>query len=271
MTKLFLIFLLLLSSCANLSNKESGENCDIDIEQFSTSETLDNDKKLYITSSREGFSKDDLEDARYLAYVTSMFKLLGFDIVDNENDASYSVIYNYGISNPETRFSQSIVPITTYEPGKTSTIYGSNGLYATVRTQGTTSTSYSTVTSQITLYSRGIVIALYKKENKLNKMKMIWKTNIDSVGTSKDFQKIFPIMLIPSINNFNAETKNIVRFRINESNELVSVLKGILPIERGVEILKTRKVEIETLNSEEQNKRICSHFERVIGSTRCKK
>ncbi len=196
--------------------------------------------KLYFLMPRDTtISKYDLQYSEFSNYIRKSLGFLGYTEVSKLEDAKVLILFGYGIGDPITY--EFNYPLANY--GKTGTlstttkgsVYNNSYSNSVDYNQTTTSipsygvTGYTNIPISRTKYLRhmnltAIDIDFYKKNNE---MKVFWKTNITSSGSSGDLRRVMPYLVVAGHNYFGRNSITKKEIEIFEEDKRINELRGI--------------------------------------------
>ena len=185
------------------------------------------DKTFIVASGMNNVSDDDLKFKEFSSIVNKALVRQGAIKASNINNADILILVRYGISDPNTY--QEI--ITTPIIGKTgvassTTKYGYT-LYGNLASQTTNSYNYGVTGSYNTAvnhtdYTRYCTLNAYDVKSKSDNV--IWKTNINSTGSSGDLRKVFKYLINGSMDLYGVNTGEVYNINVNTSDNLDPLL-----------------------------------------------
>jgi hypothetical protein len=233
--KLFsLMCILTLCGCATFSNLGTPKFY-ISVDSLAASGA--NAKKTYLLlPGNQGVTAADLQFKEYAEYLKRVLSKKGYVYTESKDEANLAIYLAYGTGDPETHQYSYELPIW----GRTGFYAPSTNVAATVVNGQTKYMTYTTYTPEygyigynthidsVTTYRRFAVITAYDYEQfkKDEKEVQLWKTTINSTGSSDDLRRIFPVLMAASIPYLATDTGSKVYLSMYETDAIVQEVKG---------------------------------------------
>lgn len=198
-------------------------------------------KKTYLLlPGNQNVTAADLQFKEYAEYLKRVLNKRGYVYTESKDEADVAIYLAYGMGDPETHLYSYEMPV-----------WGRTGYYAsrthvaeTTADGGKTYKSYTTYTptygvagyrsyiDSVTTYMRFAVITAYDYDQykKDETEVQLWKTTINSTGTTDDLRRIFPILMAASIPYLATDTGRKVYMTLYESDPVVQEIKDGTPI-----------------------------------------
>lgn len=194
----------------------------VDISSINHNETAGN--KVFIAPGMKDVAINDLQFQEFSNYIKKALIKKGFEIVNTIDDADQVVMLAYAISNPQN-YTRNI-PLWGPTGIDSSNTYGnisSSGSYYGSTYYNKTYGITGVVPIQETYYIRSILLTSYDwqmfKKKKVEKQ--LWKTLIESSGSSNDLRYVFPYMIVAAEQYISTNTTHAVTVKINENDSRV--------------------------------------------------
>jgi hypothetical protein len=232
-----LLCILALCGCASLSNF-GRPRFNISVDSLAASGAAS--KKTYLLlPGNQGVTAADLQFKEYAEYLKRVLNKKGYVYTESKDEANLAIYLAYGMGDPETHQYSYDLPI-----------WGRTGYYASSthvaeavvdgQTRYRTYTSYTptygligynTHIDSVTNYTRFAVITAYDYDQfkKDETEAQLWKTTINSTGSSDDLRRIFPVLMTASIPYLATDTGNKVYLSMYETDAIVQEIKGGSP------------------------------------------
>ncbi len=223
-----LILILLNCGCGQLYN--------IKVNSISSIQAI-TDNTFIILPGNKDTSFDDLQFKEYAEYVKRALIYAGYLPANNYDDANMVVFLGYGIGEPQFGSFKYEVPIYGQTGVSSSHTSGSINTYGNTATYSGTTTytpsygviGYKTEEVNYSTFTRYVLMDCYKIKLRNNNDKdlHLWRTEIQSTGSSGDLRRVFPVMVGGSLQYIGANTKKRINITITENNNSVLIVKGI--------------------------------------------
>ncbi|NLA73988.1 MAG: hypothetical protein GX846_00650 [Deltaproteobacteria bacterium] len=234
---LSLLCILALCGCASLSNF-GRHRFNISIDSLAAPGAVS--KKIYLLlPGNQGVTAADLQFKEYAEYLKRVLDKRGYVYTESKDEANVAIYLAYGMGDPQTHQYSYDLPV-----------WGRTGYYASrTRVAETTDdgkTSYRTYTAytpaygyigyssridSVTTYMRFAVITAYDYDQfkKDEAEVQLWKTTINSTGTTDDLRRIFPILMAASLPYLATDTGEKVYVAMYETDPVAQEIKGSIP------------------------------------------
>ena len=201
--KLFIVTLILFSSCTSPSNIAQPFSFEVQVDAINTPNSSKKIKyKLF--SGIKNINENNLQYQEYALYVHRALKSKGYVKTLSSQKADITVYLRYGIND-----------------GKTLRSFSSS---SSVTAYGVTNSHANTVSS--TDYFRHMSLEAIELKNTKEKIQL-WKITATSTGSSNDLRRIFPILIGASKDYIGYNTKGKINTQITEDDDKVLEIKGI--------------------------------------------
>jgi hypothetical protein len=233
--KLFsLLFILALCGCASFSNMGTNR-FNISVDSLAASGAAA--KKTYLLlPGNQGVTAADLQFKEYAEYLKRVLNKKGYTYTESKDEADVAIYLSYGMGDPETHQYSYDLPVwgrTGYYASSTQvaqTVVDGQTKYRAYTTYTPTYglIGYNTHIDSVTTFFRFAVIAAYdysqfkKDETEVQ----LWKTTINSTGSSDDLRSIFPMLMAASIPYIATDTGHKVYLTLYETDPVVQEIKG---------------------------------------------
>ena len=188
-------------------------------------------------SGDEDVAETSLEFREYASYVHRGLQESGYVLAADSSKAETAVFLTYGIGDPKTKAYTYSVPTWGQTGVSSSNTYGTVSAYGGYGTySGTTTytpsygiTGYSSHVGYSTTYFRFAEVTAFDVPTFTGpESPPAWKTTIESVGSSGDLRRVFPIMVGAATQYFGGNTGQIVEISLREGDDRVRLIKGEL-------------------------------------------
>ncbi len=226
--------ILALCGCSTLSNF-GRPRFSIAVDSLAAS-GADLKKRYLLLPGNQGVTAADLQFKEYAEYLKRVLNKKGYLYTESKDEADLAIYLAYGMGDPETHQYSYDLPIwgrTGYYASTThvaeNTVDGQTKYraYTTyIPTYGYI--GYNTYIDSVTTYMRFAVITAYDYEQfkKDETEVQLWKTTINSTGSSDDLRRIFPILMAASIPYLATDTGSKVYLSMYETDPIVQEIKG---------------------------------------------
>lgn len=211
-------------------------------------------KTFVIASGMDGVNEKDLAFKEFADVTAKAIVRKGAINVSSSNNADLLILLQYGISDPQTYQENIPVPIfgitgissattttntrlnmsgkaygSAYSTGGTTTgnIYGSS----TTNRNSTTTTNYDYNYGVTGVYNKTVnrtifnrYCNLYAFDNKVKSDSILWKTKIESIGSSGDLRVVLPYMVYTGMDYLGYNTGEKITLCTKDNNS-VNILK----------------------------------------------
>lgn len=193
-------------------------------------------KKYLLLPGNQGVTAADLQFKEYAEYLKRVLNKKGYVYTESKDEADVAIYLAYGMGDPQT-----------YQYSYDLPIWGRTGYYASSthvaeavvdgKTKYRTYTTYTpaygligynTHIDSVTNYTRFAIITAYdySQFKKDEKEVQLWKTTINSTGSSDDLRRIFPVLMAASIPYLATDTGRKVYLSMYETDAIVQEIKG---------------------------------------------
>ncbi len=241
--KLFSILCILtLCGCATFSNLGT-PRFHISVDSLAAS-GADSKKTYLLLPGNQGATAADLQFKEYAEYLKRVLSKKGYVYTESKDEANLAIYLAYGMGDPETHQYSYELPIW----GRTGFYASSTHVAETVVNGQTRYRTYTTYTPEygyigynthidsVTTYTRFAVITAYDYDQfkKDGTEAQLWKTTINSTGTTDDLRRIFPILMAASIPYLATDTGSKVYLSLYETDPVVQEIKGSASPEKPI-------------------------------------
>jgi hypothetical protein len=233
--KLFsLVCILALCGCATFSNMGKAR-FNISVDSLAASGATG--KKTYLLlPGNQGVTVADLQFKEYAEYLKRVLGKKGYVYTESKDEANLAIYLAYGMGDPETHQYSYDLPVW----GRTG-YYASSSQVAEAVVDGQTKyrayttytpayglIGYNTYIDSVTTYTRFAVLTAYDYDQfkKDGTEVQLWKTTINSTGSSDDLRLIFPVLMAASIPYLATDTGSKVYLSMYETDAIVQEIKG---------------------------------------------
>jgi hypothetical protein len=193
------LFCVIMNGCATTPSTPPGpidprmlaknERVMLTINSFAAPDAKSKGKVYYITSAIQNVIDDDLEFQEIAGYLENSLIQNGLTRTNNRKEADILIRLGYGIGNPKTT-SETYTTSTGYS-------YPVGWMWFTVPPRSETVTN--------TAYMRTMIVEAYDLKDP-NRKSQLWKTTVQSEGTSSDLRVILPYMIAGSMVEIGTNT-----------------------------------------------------------------
>lgn len=185
-------------------------------------------KKVVILPLNQKTSPEELQFKEFSAYLSKVLSDKGYTVVPDPRSAQVWVFLGYSISSPREHEVTSAMPMTTYQPGRTTTYTGSGfyGATGTASTSGSYNTTYVPVTNTVVSYTRKITVGALQDQGSKKDPKQLWETTLISTGSSGDLRATFPVMIAAAADHIGTNTRQALPLDIAFDDPRVLNLTG---------------------------------------------
>ena len=190
-----LFLVTLLSGCAQTSFL-------VDVDSIAAG---DSGKRVYvILQAKKDMVGGDLLFQEFAPYVKRALTARGYREASSPEQAEIAVMLAYGIAGGAA--------------GSATEVHRDASGYVT-----------GTSTEQVTKYARLIIVRAYdfKKYRDTKEEVQLWQTTIESVGSSDDLRRVFPILIAASQPYLATNTSKKIRVTLTEEDDRVLAVKGM--------------------------------------------
>ena len=212
----------------------SGKIYTVGIDSISSEEfSLSDGKKYYFLPSDKELNRNHLYFQEVCRLIKPYFEDKNMIITEEIYNTDYVIFLGYGISEPKERIETYNIPqmgitgYNTYTYGNMMSTYNNSDSFGTYNAQSYTTPTYGIVgyTQEIntyTEYERWLGMTAYdldrsKKDIKLGKQ--VWKTFIQSIGSSGDFRQVLPYMLQVLPENLAKNSHGYIWYEVEDYSE----------------------------------------------------
>lgn len=194
-------------------------------------------RSFVILSGIRGVTESDLQFQETHRFVGAALTQRGFVEAQSPQSADIAVFLNYGIGNPTEETYSYLVPQLGFVP-TTTTLNGTvttSGKRSTLSGTSTTGsrlgiTGFSTATDSYLTYTRYLLVtavdlAHYKSTGEAREA---WKTAVVSIGSSNDFRRVLPALVVASSKYLGEMTDHIVDENISENDPRIVALRKLV-------------------------------------------
>lgn len=229
-----LMCILALCGCSTLSNF-GRPRFNIAVDSLAAS-GADSKKTYLLLPGNQGVTAADLQFKEYAEYLKRVLNKRGYIYTESKDEADVAIYLAYGMGDPQTHQYSYDLPIwgrTGYYASRTNVAETTVDGKTTYRAYTTYIPSYGYIgynsyIDTVTTYMRFAVITAYdysqfkKDETEVQ----LWKTTINSTGTTDDLRRIFPILMAASIPYLATDTGRKVYLTVYENDPVVQEIKG---------------------------------------------
>lgn len=189
------------------------------------SEDMNGNKIYTLVSGDKKIPENDLLFKEFTFYTHRALVGAGFTKAEIDSEADIAIMLTYGISDPQRESRTISVPEFGVTGYSNSTRIG-NTVYHNP-TYGVTGSSVHT--KSYTYFKRYAELVAYdiKLYRDAKEMVPIWKTSIESVGTSGDLRRAFPVLIAAAQKYIGSNTRKKIAVNIRENDKSVLYVKGI--------------------------------------------
>lgn len=190
-------------------------------------------KKYILLPGNKDGKVSDLQFQEFASYTEKALNAQGFRKASSIDEAEIAILLSYGISDPlshEYTYSVPVYGQTGVSSSKTSGSvysYGNSASYSqnteytpSYGVVGSTTHVGTTVVFARYMVISGVDLEEFKKSGKIEDAQELWSTKANSIGSSGDLRKIFPILLLASQNHIAGNTGEKISYSIREDEEL---------------------------------------------------
>ncbi|MDT4291257.1 hypothetical protein RO575_16965 [Methylomonas sp. MO1] len=181
--------------------------------------------RFVVLPGNAGANEQDLQFIEFKTYIEKVLANRGYSKANSIQDSNLVMFLSYGVGAPEVHQYTYEVPLWNdmgyYYPYRMSRFY--NGYYPGFGVGG-----YSQRTESYTTFRRYLVLEACDKEAYLQQQqrKQLWKTSVQSNGSSNDLRLVFPYMAAAMQAYLGTNTGHMITVDIDETNTLVRSLLG---------------------------------------------
>jgi hypothetical protein len=181
--------------------------------------------RFVVLPGNAGANEQDLQFIEFKTYIEKVLANRGYSKANSIQDSNLVMFLSYGVGAPEVHQYTYEVPLWNdmgyYYPYRMSRFY--NGYYPGFGVGG-----YSQRTESYTTFRRHLVLEACDKEAYLQQQqrKQLWKTSVQSNGSSNDLRLVFPYMAAAMQAYLGTNTGHMITVDIDETNTLVRSLLG---------------------------------------------
>ncbi|OAH99996.1 hypothetical protein A1353_19970 [Methylomonas methanica] len=181
--------------------------------------------RFVVLPGNAGANEQDLQFIEFKTYIEKVLANRGYSKASSIQDSNLVMFLSYGVGAPEVHQYTYEVPLWNdmgyYYPYRMSRFY--NGYYPGFGVGG-----YSQRTESYTTFRRYLVLEACDKEAYLQQQqrKQLWKTSVQSNGSSNDLRLVFPYMAAAMQAYLGTNTGHMITVDIDETNTLVRSLLG---------------------------------------------
>lgn len=182
--------------------------------------------RFVVLPGNAGANEQDLQFIEFKTYIEKVLANRGYSKANSIQDSNLVMFLSYGVGAPEVHQYTYEVPLWNdmgyYYPYRMSRFY--NGYYPGFGVGG-----YSQRTESYTTFRRHLVLEACDKEAYLQQQqrKQLWKTSVQSNGSSNDLRLVFPYMAAAMQAYLGTNTGHMITVDIDETNTLVRSLLGL--------------------------------------------
>jgi hypothetical protein len=180
-------------------------------------------------------SVDDLQFQEFARYLERALQAQGFSAASNAENAELNIVLSFGVKGPFTKeenYSRAIWGQTGfravyhYPHGTENAWCRDGGRYYYQPRYGVT--GYATGTRSVTTYAQYITIEAFPAQalGQEDKVQVVWRVDLESVGKRNDLRQGFPIMLAAATPYLGSNSGQKLELELNEDDEAVQFLKG---------------------------------------------
>ncbi|MDX8129149.1 hypothetical protein QLH52_17760 [Methylomonas sp. OY6] len=183
--------------------------------------------RFVVLPGNAGANEQDLQFIEFKTYIEKVLANRGYSKANSLQDSNLVMFLSYGVGAPEVHQYSYEVPLWNdmgyYYPYRMSRFY--NGYYPGF---GWGYGGYSQRTESYTTFRRYLVLEACDKEAYLQQQqrKQLWKTSVQSNGSSNDLRLVFPYMAAAMQPYLGTNTGHMITVDIDETNTLVRSLLG---------------------------------------------
>ncbi|MDD1620286.1 MAG: hypothetical protein LUQ11_02310 [Methylococcaceae bacterium] len=162
-------------------------------------------------------NEQDLQFLEFKSYVEKVLATRGFSKASSLENGDVVLFLSYGVGPPETQQYSYDVPVWM-DSGYYYPYYRRSRFYSGV-------SAYTQRIESYTTYKRYLVLEAYDMaQYRQEKLVQIWKTSVNSSGTSADLRLVFPYMAAAMQPYIGSNTGHMVSIDIDEQNPLLREL-----------------------------------------------
>jgi hypothetical protein len=194
-------------------------------------------RSFVILPGTRGVTESDLQFQETERFVEAALRQRGFTKAQPPQSADLALFVSYGIGNPVEETYSYLVPQLGFVP-TTTTVNGtvtSSGNTSTLSGTSATGsklgiTGFGTATESYTTYTRYLLVtavdlAHYKSTGEAREA---WKTAVVSIGSSNDFRRVLPALVVASSKYLGEMTDHIIDENIGENDARIVALKQLV-------------------------------------------
>lgn len=193
------------------------------------SEEAKQKQRYVILPGNKDINEQDLQFIEFKNYLEKALASRGFIKAASLQEGNVVIFLSYGIGTPETHHYSYEVPVWGdvgyyYPYSRRSRFYSGFGY---MPMQGIT--GYAQRVESYTAYTRYALLDAYDMGPYLQQQKLVqlWKTRVESKGTSNDLRLTFPYMVTAMQPYIGTNTEHMVATEVDEFNPLLRDLLGI--------------------------------------------
>jgi hypothetical protein len=155
-----------------------------------------------------GINKNDLQFKEFSSYIQAALNTRGFNLTQDLSKLELIIFVSYGVGAPENHLSTYNIPVWGRNGISSSTVQGNTITHKP--TYGVT--GYVSNTTSTRTYSRYLIVEAldYRHFTSTGEVASIWKTTIESRGTTEDLRVVIPFLVNGAQRYFGVDTKKAI-------------------------------------------------------------
>lgn len=186
--------------------------------------------RFFVLPGNSGINESDLQFIEFKTHIEKVLANRGYSKADSLQDSNVVMFLSYGIGAPEVHQYSYDVPMWNdmgvYYPYRMSGYY--RGFYPGF---GWGMAGYSQRTESYTTFRRHLALEACEKDAYVQQQqrKQLWKTTVQSSGSSNDLRLVFPYMAAAMQAYIGTNSGHMLAVDIDENNPVVRSLLGPIP------------------------------------------
>lgn len=219
-----LAFILLLAACSSTARPLQFRT---EIDSLVAASGSQLNSRFVVLPGNAGANESDLQFIEFKTYIEKILTNRGYSKADSLQDSNVVMFLSYGIGAPEVHQFTYDVPLWNdmgfYYPYRMSGYY--RGFYPGY---GWGMGGYSQRTESYTTFRRHLELEACEKDAYVQQQqrKQLWKTTVQSSGSSNDLRLVFPYMAAAMQAYIGTNSGHMLAVDIDENNPLVRALLG---------------------------------------------
>lgn len=190
--------------------------------------TVQYQKTFVLIPANQNVDVRDLEYREFSVYVKNALSEMGWQLVDDPQQADVLIGIGYGIGPPEKHVTTNLIPLIGQTGYSSATTTGGVSTFGNTATySGTTNytptygvTGYATKVTESTTYTRYMLLDAYdlRAFYKTKQLVPLWRTTVVSVGPTDDLRLIVPGLVTAGLNYYGQDTAGKQTVELNLSS-----------------------------------------------------